>query len=450
MARSLYDPNTFSAGVSAGVAMRNADTFEQNAEANRQQIPSENAQRMAHANLYNIQSEEAQIALNQKQQYDRAASLYSTTKGNPNAYEQALNDNNIPLGIGLKVHEDVQKAREMDPTVKARKQAISNAAIMAVTAPTDAEFEATKMSLYQRAVSQGMDLSEYGIKSEDDVKRMTRADMAGFVMDPKVIEEFGKQRMQMLEGVSGLTAEQKLIRQSLAEKLKVPINKITATQILDEEQKRKQDLKVSMSQYNLSPEEHDALNRAIMNGLDPYRINSRTAKIYANQEIQHPGMKWNDLAAQAIYERSTATSNVKALLGAIDPLLNKLDEAGKALGNMKSPAANRAVNWWKENVTGNPELTAFKNLRDDTIAEVERGLLNTGVLSDSKYNRAIRNVSEAANYEQLKQAIKNVRIVVRTRLESTASGPYPNATQKTETKPSESIKVGNFTVKVKQ
>jgi hypothetical protein len=85
---------------------------------------------------------------------------------------------------------------------------------MAVTAPTDSEFEQTKLSLYRNAIASGMDLSSHGVKSEDDVKNLTRADMASWVMDPKVIEEFGKQRMELIGG-GKLSPEQSLARKAL-------------------------------------------------------------------------------------------------------------------------------------------------------------------------------------------------------------------------------------------
>lgn len=186
----------------------------------------------------------------------------------------------------------------------------------------------------------------------------------------------------------------------------------------------------ALSINGLSVEEQEALSRAIDNGLDPYKINSRTAKIYAQQEIRVPNRRWNELGATAAFERNVGVMNTKALLNSIEPLLGKLEEAGAILGNSNIPAYNRAVNYLKEQ-TGSADIVGFNNLRDDTIAELERGLLNTGVLSDSKYLRALKNVNSAQSLPQLKAATANMRIVIRARLEALAKGPGAKTTAST-------------------
>jgi hypothetical protein len=125
--------------------------------------------------------------------------------------------------------------------------------------------------------------------------------------------------------------------------------------------------------------------------------------------------------AAAKFTQSTATQQTKALLSTIDPLLGKLLEAGQVLGNSNVPAYNRAVNFLKRE-TGSGDITAFDNLRDDVVAEVERGLLNTGVLSDFKYHRAITNLNSAQSLEQLEAAVENTRKVIHARLEAIGTG----------------------------
>ena len=174
----------------------------------------------------------------------------------------------------------------------------------------------------------------------------------------------------------------------------------------------------------LTPEENAALDRAIQNGLDPYKVNSRTGKIYAQQELLNPGRDWNKLGAQAAFERSQTTMNTRALLNTVNPLLDKLEQAGGVLGNSSLPGYNKAVNFLKEQ-TGQADIVGFNNLRDDVVAEVERGLLGTGVLSDSKYLRAVKNINSAQSLPQLKAAVANTKMVISARLESLAKGPNP-------------------------
>jgi hypothetical protein len=165
----------------------------------------------------------------------------------------------------------------------------------------------------------------------------------------------------------------------------------------------------------LSPDENTALSNAITNGLDPHWLNSRTAKVFAQQELEHPGWAWNSLSAAATFERSQSTQNTQALLNSINPLMDNLLVAGKALGNTNSQFMNKAVNWTKEQM-GSPDIVQFNNQRDDMIAEIERGLLGTGVLSDSKYLRAIHNVNSAQSYPQLEAAIRATKLIIQTRL----------------------------------
>lgn len=115
------------------------------------------------------------------------------------------------------------------------------------------------------------------------------------------------------------------------------------------------------------------------------------------------------------FQQATGTLQNKAILTTIDPLLDSLTKAGKELGNSSIPGWNYLKNTFKE-ASGQPEIVAFKNLRDDTIAEVERGLLNTGVLSDTKYIRAAKNVADSQSFPQLQAAVANMRIVINARL----------------------------------
>jgi hypothetical protein len=179
----------------------------------------------------------------------------------------------------------------------------------------------------------------------------------------------------------------------------------------------------------LSPEETAALNRAMFEGgLDPKWVNSRTGKLFAQQELYNPGKAWNSASAAATYERSLASMNTKALLSTINPLLDQLVESGKNLNNSNIKLVNKVVNFAREQ-TGDPLIVDFNNRRDDIIAEVERGLLGTGVLSDNKYLRAVRNVSSAQSPAQLDAAVDAMKSVISARLHAVRSGPNYGGTE---------------------
>jgi hypothetical protein len=181
---------------------------------------------------------------------------------------------------------------------------------------------------------------------------------------------------------------------------------------------------------NLDEEEMQALNNALSEGrIDPYKVNSRTAKIFANQEMLKPGTDWNAIGANTAFQRGTGTMNTKALLNAVAPTIDNLSNVGHELKNTMYPGVNKVVNFFKEQA-GNPKVVAFNNARDDAVAEVERGLMGTGVLSDSKYLRAVKNVNTAQSPEQLDAALNQMRFVIEQRLEALQKGPNYNAFKK--------------------
>lgn len=173
-----------------------------------------------------------------------------------------------------------------------------------------------------------------------------------------------------------------------------------------------------LNSYNLSEEEQASLSNAVQHGFDPYKINSRTAKIIANLDRDTGGkVQWNTAAANAMFERSSATQNTQSILNTIDPLLDNLKQKGMELKNTGFPLLNKAINIGKEQ-SGSADIVAFNNARDDAIAELERGLLGTGVLSDSKYMRALHNVNSAQSPKQLDAAINQMKIAIKSRLEA--------------------------------
>jgi hypothetical protein len=166
----------------------------------------------------------------------------------------------------------------------------------------------------------------------------------------------------------------------------------------------------------LNEEEQASLANAIKNGFDPYKINSRNAVIISHLDRDTGGkVKWNTAAANAMYERALSTQNTESILNTIDPLLDNLKQKGRELGNTNIPFMNNVINLAKEG-TGDPSIIAFNNARDDAVAELERGLLGTGVLSDSKYLRALKNVNSAQSYTQLEAAVEQMKIAIRSRL----------------------------------
>jgi len=197
----------------------------------------------------------------------------------------------------------------------------------------------------------------------------------------------------------------------------------------------------------------ESLAAGILDGtIDPNAISKRgglQAAVWGRVKQLDPSFNIIKAGAGAKFEGSTATMQTKALLNTINPLLDKLDTAGAILGNSSIPALNKAKNYLKEQ-TGDADIVGFNNLRDAVIAEVERGLMGTGVLSDSKYLRELNNMRSSHSYPQLQAAIKNTKMVIQARLEALAEGPNaPIAGQEAPKRRStDPKKIGRFTVEV--
>lgn len=148
-------------------------------------------------------------------------------------------------------------------------------------------------------------------------------------------------------------------------------------------------------------------------------------RLFAMIEEMSPGFDIQGQIANMKYREDAANLRVRALVQGVTPLYEKILELGKKLENTNIQKYNRAINWVKEQ-TGDPDIVAFNNLRDDTIAETERILMGSGVLSDSKYLRALNNVNTAQSYAQLEAAIAQMKLTVETRLHALDVAPFPN------------------------
>jgi len=136
--------------------------------------------------------------------------------------------------------------------------------------------------------------------------------------------------------------------------------------------------------------------------------------------------EFNLIDAEANIKYKTDSANLRSisLIEGIQPLFDNLIEKATKLNNTKLKVLNKAVNFAKLE-TGDKDLVAFNNLRDDVIAETERVLMGTGVLSDSKYMRALGNLNSAQSPEQMEAAIEQMMLVIQKREDALRKQPYP-------------------------
>jgi len=177
-----------------------------------------------------------------------------------------------------------------------------------------------------------------------------------------------------------------------------------------------------------NPELETILAQRIIDGKLDYNKLSRRGKqkgrVAAIIAQLDPG--FDLIKADANIKYKTDSSNLRsiALINGVQPLYTKLIKKANSLNNSNIKLTNKAINFAKLQ-TGDPKLVAFNNLRDDVIAETERILLGTGVLSDSKYMRALDNLNSAQSPKQMEAAIAQMQFVVEKREQALKEEPYP-------------------------
>jgi hypothetical protein len=174
----------------------------------------------------------------------------------------------------------------------------------------------------------------------------------------------------------------------------------------------------------------EKLAKQVVEGrLDPNKISKRGGlqqTVFATIEDNYPETNLVELEANARFKNTAGNLQSRALINGVTPILESLMAAGETLHNTRFPLINKAVNFAKEQ-TGDADIVAFNNLRDDAVAETERILLGSGVLSDTKYIRAVGNVNSAQSYPQLKAAVAQLEFVIEARLEALDLAPFGEA-----------------------
>lgn len=139
----------------------------------------------------------------------------------------------------------------------------------------------------------------------------------------------------------------------------------------------KMDLRVSAA--DLSPEQNAALfgpNGAVATGkLDPNRINSRTATLYANAFMANPNTDFSKISADIALSRN-ATFRQRAMTAqALPEIMNNVVELGKKVGFSDNRTVGKMQGWVKGEFN-DPDMTEYMTMRNDalmTIAAVMRG-----------------------------------------------------------------------------
>lgn len=129
----------------------------------------------------------------------------------------------------------------------------------------------------------------------------------------------------------------------------------------------------------LTPEENDALygpNGSVTKGLlDPYKVNGRTAKLFAGAAIANPNLDLNKYAQDSAVMRNVQTVNKARQIEMMPEILQNIVTAGKKV-NFSDSQFVGAVEKFAKGQMNDPDFVNYMTQRNDgllTLAGVMRG-----------------------------------------------------------------------------
>lgn len=187
----------------------------------------------------------------------------------------------------------------------------------------------------------------------------------------------------------------------------------------------------------------DSLAIQVIDGrLDPYKIGKRQGlqqAVFARVEKMFPGFDINAAAANSKFQTESGNLRTVGLINGVMPLFDNLLSKGQKLNNTDIKLWNTVKNSFLEQI-GDSDVVAFKNARDGVVAELERILMGSGVLSDSKYQRALENINSSQSPPQLAAAVEQMIFELNKREEAIVNKPYdPKTGGRNENKLSDEV-----------
>jgi hypothetical protein len=165
----------------------------------------------------------------------------------------------------------------------------------------------------------------------------------------------------------------------------------------------------------LTPEQNAALygeNGAVTTGkLDPYKINSRTARIYADAYIANPNTNMNALGSNASLMRNQSFMLKSFNLEALPDIMNSMVDAGKKIGFSDNRTIGKMQGWVKGEFN-DPDYTEYMVQRNDAlmnIASVMRGVGMSDQAHRAEMEVSSPTMSPAALDAWLRGQMKNLQ-----------------------------------------
>ncbi len=171
---------------------------------------------------------------------------------------------------------------------------------------------------------------------------------------------------------------------------------------------------------NTPPEGIAAITKAVQEGrLDPTRVNSRTAPILAQMELNQPGTNYNRLHADAALQ-SNATFQQKAMsIDMLPGLLSHVTALGKKLNDGAGYSDLRTVGKMQQFLNGelnDPDYTEYMTARNDTLLRLAGVMRGVG-MSDQAHTAEVQAMAPTLAPYALDAWLKGQMSVVTPLLE---------------------------------
>ena len=211
-------------------------------------------------------------------------------------------------------------------------------------------------------------------------------------------------------------------------------NQITVQRMIGERQDAR-NVSVSHGVKGLTPEQNEALfgeKGAVTTGrLDPNRVNSKTASIFADAELKRPGTDFSKISGDIALGRN-ATFRQNAMTAEVLPeIMQQMVDAGKKIGFSDNRTIGKMQGWVKGEFN-DPDMTEYMTQRNDalmTVARVMRGAGMTDMAHKAETEVSSPTMSPAALDAWMRGQMKSLqpRLDINRRITRDVPKDHPPA-----------------------
>lgn len=166
----------------------------------------------------------------------------------------------------------------------------------------------------------------------------------------------------------------------------------------------------------LGPEQYAALDNAIREGrLDPARLNSRTALIYAEIEARSPGTNFNRMIADAALQRNATFQQRAMTMEALPTVLSHMTSLGKKIGYSDNRTIGR-MQAFMQGEFNDPDYAEYMSLRNDALMNIANVMRGVG-MSDQAHRAEIEAAAPTMSPLALDGWLKGQMSALKPRLD---------------------------------